>query len=65
MALRRSTAAARAFCEAKGIKFGHFVHPVRAALTGTNKGPGLFDCVFLLGKEQAVARLRAHGQPAG
>jgi glutamyl-tRNA synthetase len=54
-------AAARAFCEERGIKFGHFVHPVRAALTGTNKGPGLFDCVFLLGKEQAVSRLRAHG----
>lgn len=52
-------ASARAFCEERGIKFGHFVHPIRAALTGTNKGPGLFDCVFLLGKERAVARLRA------
>lgn len=51
---------ARAFAEKLGVKFGHLVHPVRAALTGTNKGPGLFDIVFLLGAERCVARLRAH-----
>jgi len=52
-------AATRAFAEQGGIKFGHLVHPVRAALTGTNKGPGLFDVVFLLGRDAAIARLRA------
>ncbi|MCB9878310.1 MAG: glutamate--tRNA ligase [Planctomycetes bacterium] len=51
--------ATRAFAEQHGIKFGHFVHPVRAALTGTDKGPGLFDVVFLLGKQACVRRLRA------
>lgn len=51
-------AATRALCERLGVKFGNFVHPVRAALTGTDKGPGLFDVVFLLGKDRAVARLR-------
>ncbi len=58
-------AACRAFTERLGIKFGSFVHPVRAALTGTDKGPGLFDVVFLLGKETCVRRLRAaaDGQP--
>jgi glutamyl-tRNA synthetase len=56
---------ARAFCEERGIKFGNFVHPVRAALTGTNKGPGLFDCVFLLGKGRAVQRLRARHAAQG
>jgi hypothetical protein len=35
------------------------VHPVRAALTGTDKGPGLFDAIFLLGKQTCVRRLRA------
>ena len=50
---------AREFAEGLGVKFGHFVHPVRAALTGTNKGPGLFDIVYLLGKERCIARLRA------
>jgi glutamyl-tRNA synthetase len=49
----------RAFVEKLGVKFGSFVHPVRAALTGTDKGPGLFDVLFLLGKEACVRRLRA------
>ncbi len=52
-------AACRAFTERIGVKFGNFVHPVRAALTGTDKGPGLFDVVFLLGKDTCVRRLRA------
>ncbi len=50
---------ARTFAERLGVKFGHLVHPVRAALSGTNKGPGLFDIVYLLGAERTVARLRA------
>ena len=52
----------RAFTERIGVKFGNFVHPVRAALTGTDKGPGLFDVVFLLGKDACVKRLRAAAQ---
>ncbi len=52
-------AACRAFTERIGVKFGSLVHPVRAALTGTDKGPGLFDVVFLLGKDACVRRLRA------
>jgi glutamyl-tRNA synthetase len=55
---------ARAFVEEHGIKFGHFVHPVRAAITGTTKGPGLFDCIYLVGQEKAVARLRAAADEA-
>ena len=51
-------AQARKFADDLGVKFGHLVHPVRAALTGTNKGPGLFDIVYLLGKERCVQRLR-------
>lgn len=49
----------RAFTEQLGVKFGDFVHPVRAALSGTDKGPGLFDIVFLLGKDACIKRLRA------
>jgi glutamyl/glutaminyl-tRNA synthetase len=48
----------RAFTERIGVKFGSFVHPVRAALTGTDKGPGLFDVLFLLGRDTCVKRLR-------
>jgi glutamyl-tRNA synthetase len=52
----------RAFVEKLGIKFGSFVHPVRAALTGTDKGPGLFDVLFLLGKDACVQRLETAGR---
>jgi len=55
----RLEADCRAFTAGLGVKFGSFVHPVRAALTGTDKGPGLFDVVFLLGKDACVRRLRA------
>lgn len=50
---------AREFAEKIEVKFGHFVHPVRAVLSGTTKGPGLFDIVFLLGKRRCIERLRA------
>ena len=50
---------ARAFTEKRGIKFGHFVAPVRAALSRSAAGPGLFDIVYLLGKERCLERLRA------
>ncbi|MBM4063091.1 MAG: glutamate--tRNA ligase [Planctomycetes bacterium] len=55
----RIEARTRAFTERLGVKFGNFVHPLRAALTGTDKGPGLFDVVFLLGRQTCLARLRA------
>jgi glutamyl-tRNA synthetase len=49
----------RALIADLGIKFGQFVHPVRAALTGTSRGPGFFDCVWLLGKDACLRRLRS------
>ncbi|MEC8251740.1 MAG: hypothetical protein VX044_00900, partial [Planctomycetota bacterium] len=53
----------RALIQELGIKFGQFVHPVRAALTGTSKGPSFFDCVWLLGKDACVRRLRSRAAP--
>ncbi len=50
----------RAFAAARGIGFGQFVHPVRAALTGRTQGPPLFDCLTILGPAEASRRLR-HG----
>lgn len=54
----------RALIKSLGIKFGQFVHPVRAVLTGTSKGPGFFDCVWLLGKDECLRRLRQRGGAA-
>ncbi len=39
------------------IGFGKLVHPVRAALTFTNQGAGMFDIVHLLGKDEVRRRL--------
>jgi glutamyl-tRNA synthetase len=38
---------------------GDIIHPVRVAVTGREKGPGLFDAMVVLGKERLIARLEA------
>lgn len=48
----------RAVIEREGIKSGAIIHPTRLALTGRTNGPGLFEIVDILGKEESVARLR-------
>ena len=50
--------ACRDLADQLGIKFGQIVHPIRAVVSGTTKGAGLFDLVFLVGKERCVERLR-------
>jgi glutamyl-tRNA synthetase len=47
----------RAFVEAEGIKMGEIVHAIRIALTGKTTGPGLFDCLAVLGPERSLARI--------
>lgn len=42
-----------------GWKLGAVMKPLRAALTGALGGPELADVVRLLGRERALARLRA------
>jgi glutamyl-tRNA synthetase len=37
---------------------GDLIHAVRVAATGKTVGPGLYDCLTILGREQSVARLR-------
>ena len=49
--------ATKAFVEAEGLKLGDVVHPVRVALTGRTVGPGLYDCLAILGASKTVARL--------
>lgn len=41
-----------------GAEGGKIIHPVRAAVTGRTSGPGLFECIQVLGKERSVLRLR-------
>jgi glutamyl-tRNA synthetase len=48
----------RAFSEERGVKAGLLINAARTALTGQSVGPGMFDIMVTLGKEQTTARLR-------
>jgi len=50
-------AALKATAEAAGAKAGDLVHPVRVAITGRSVGPGLYDCLAILGREKSLARI--------
>ncbi|MCA9077619.1 MAG: glutamate--tRNA ligase [Planctomycetaceae bacterium] len=43
--------------DSKGIKIGQVIHALRVATTGKPAGPGMFDCLALLGKDRCLARI--------
>ena len=49
--------AVHAWMESQGLPMGQLVHALRLALTGKTAGPGLFDCLELLGRERSVTRI--------
>jgi len=49
--------ALKQFAERKELKLGKVAQPLRAALTGTNVSPGIFDVLEVLGREESLARL--------
>jgi len=55
-------ACVRDFAEANGIKLGQVAQPLRAALTGSTVSPGIFDVMLVLGRDEALARIRAAGK---
>jgi len=48
----------RQFLEDKDIKFKAIAQPIRVAIVGTTKSPGLFETMMVLGREQTLARLK-------
>jgi len=50
-------AALKQVVEAAGVKVGDLVHAVRVAVTGKTVGPGLYDCLAILGRERSLARI--------
>ncbi len=52
----------RDFADAKAIKLGQIAQPLRAALTGSTVSPGIFEVIEVLGREEALARMRAAGK---
>lgn len=53
--------AIRRVAEDAGLGLGKVAQPLRAALTGRTVSPGIFDVLFLLGKEASLERLAAAG----
>ncbi len=51
-------AAVKAHAEAGNIKLGNLAQPLRAALTGKTVSPPVFDVMAVLGRDEALARLR-------
>jgi glutamyl-tRNA synthetase len=43
----------------KGVKLGKLIHPTRVALTGKTVGPGIYELLFVMGKETVIKRINA------
>jgi glutamyl-tRNA synthetase len=52
-------AALTELAQAKDVKFGKIAQPLRAALTGQNASPGVYDVLTALGREASLQRLQA------
>jgi glutamyl-tRNA synthetase len=40
------------------LKLGKLAQPLRAALTGSSTSPGIFDVLVVLGRVEALSRIR-------
>jgi len=49
----------RSLADELGVKAGALIHPLRMALSGTKKGPGVFDLVVAQGRERTVRFLES------
>ena len=45
------------FIAAEGVKVGDLIHSLRIAVTGKPVGPGLYDCLAILGREKCLERI--------
>lgn len=50
-------AAVHAFAERTSRKMGDVVNPLRVAITGQGVGPGLYDCLVILGRDTCRRRI--------
>lgn len=44
------------FVEEKGLKLGQVAQPLRAALTGSTASPGIYEVMWVIGKETCIGR---------
>ena len=50
-------AAVREFAEAEGLKLGDAAQPIRAAISGSNVSPPIFEVLAILGRDESLGRL--------
>jgi len=53
-------ASLKSMAEELGVGLGKLAQPLRAALTGQATSPGIFDVLFLLGRDESLARIGDH-----
>ena len=53
-------AALRGLAETEGMKLGKLAQPLRAALTGRNASPGIFEVLYFLGRQESLDRISDH-----
>jgi glutamyl-tRNA synthetase len=58
-------AATRDYAQETGIKLGEAAQPLRAALTGRTVSPGIFDVLYVLGRDESMARLADQARTGG
>ncbi|HEY2416259.1 MAG TPA: glutamate--tRNA ligase [Pirellulaceae bacterium] len=49
--------ALKKFVADESIKIGDIVHTLRIAVTGKSVGPGVYDCLAILGRDSSLARI--------
>jgi glutamyl/glutaminyl-tRNA synthetase len=52
-------AAVKALADERGIKLADIIHPARVALTGFSAAPGIYEVIYLIGKDRVLKRLDA------
>ena len=55
--VEQTEASLKEFVESEGVKLGSVIHALRVSVTGKPQGPGMFDCLVLLGKESCLRRI--------
>ncbi len=58
-------AALHAYCQETGEQTGTLIHALRLSTTGQPVGPGVYDCLVLLGRAKSLSRIDAALQKAG
>lgn len=48
----------KSLAESKQIGAGKIIHPLRLAVSGMGNGPGVYDIVHIIGKEETINRIR-------